>query len=74
MYKLADLIINLIDFVSCKILFRTKYVNTEILQNFNKCLVCPNHSRIFDPAFIDPSVSDMYSVAKSDLFENKFCA
>lgn len=74
MYKLANLIIKLIDFVSCKVLFRTKYVNAEILQNFDKCLVCPNHSRIFDPAFIDPSVSDMYSVAKSDLFENKFCA
>ena len=74
MYKIANAIVNFIVFISCKILFRTEYKNTEILNKFEKCMVCPNHSRIFDPAFIDPAVDDMYSVAKDDLFKNKITA
>ena len=34
-------------------------------------MICPNHSRIFDPIFLYPKVENMYSVAKSDAFKNK---
>lgn len=57
--------------ISCHLLFRVKYENDEILNKFDKCLVCPNHSRIFDPIFIFPKVNNMYSMAKSELFKNK---
>ena len=54
-----------------KILFRTKYRNLEILDKYPKCILCSNHSRIFDPAFLYPKVKNMYSVAKSEVFEHK---
>ena len=54
-----------------KFLFRTKYENLEILEKFPKCMLCSNHSRIFDPTFIYPKVENMYSVAKSEVFKHK---
>ena len=66
------IITNIILFVSCKILFRVRYENEEILKKYDKCMICSNHTRIFDPAFIRPKVENMYSVAKSELFEKKF--
>ena len=66
------IITNIILFVSCKILFRVRYENEEILEKYDKCMICSNHTRIFDPAFIRPKVKNMYSVAKSELFEKKF--
>lgn len=62
---------NLIIGISCHFLFRVKYENAEILNKFDKCLICPNHSRIFDPIFLFPKVDNMYSMAKSELFEHK---
>ena len=58
----------------CHLLFRVSYKNLEILDSLDKCLICPNHSRIFDPIFLYPKVSNMYSVAKSELFQNKWMA
>lgn len=57
--------------IVCHLLFRIKYENTEVLEKFDKCLICPNHSRIFDPIFLFPKVDNMYSMAKSELFKNK---
>lgn len=57
--------------IVCHVLFRTKYENVEVLDKFDKCLVCPNHSRVFDPIFLFPKVDNMYSMAKSELFKNK---
>lgn len=60
--------------IVCKFLFRVRYENTEVLEKFNKCIICPNHSRIFDPVFLFPKVDNMYSMAKSELFKNKILA
>lgn len=60
--------------IVCHFLFRVKYENAEILNEFDKCLICPNHSRIFDPIFLFPKIENMYSMAKSDLFKNKIMA
>lgn len=57
--------------IVCHFLFRVKYENTEVLNEFDKCLICPNHSRVFDPIFLFPKIENMYSMAKSDLFKNK---
>ena len=61
-------------FLSCHILFRVKYENENILKDMDKCLICPNHSRVFDPFFIYPKVDNMYGMAKSELFKSKFVA
>lgn len=71
MYKIIRAIIRI---TVCHILFRVRYENVEILQNYDKCMICPNHSRIFDPIFLYPKIENMYSVAKADLFENKMIA
>lgn len=68
MYKLVKNII--ISFV-CHFLFRVKYENLDILNKYDKCLICPNHSTVFDPIFLYPKINNMYSVAKSELFKNK---
>lgn len=57
--------------ISCHLLFRVKYENSEVLKKFDKCLICPNHSRVFDPIFIFPKVDNMYGMAKSELFKNR---
>lgn len=57
--------------ISCHLLFRIKYENVEILKKFDKCLICPNHSRVFDPIFLFPKVDNMYGMAKSELFKNR---
>ena len=66
-YIIRKLIVGIV----CHILFRIKYENVEILEKFDKCLICPNHSRVFDPIFLFPKVDNMFSMAKSELFKNK---
>lgn len=69
MYAITrKIIINLV----CKVLFRVKYENLEVLKNTDKCLICPNHSRIYDPIYLYPKVDNMYSMAKSELFKYRF--
>lgn len=71
MYKLIK---NLIILFVCHFLFHVKYKNLDILNEYDKCLICPNHSRIFDPIFLYPKIDNMYSVAKSELFKHKLVA
>ena len=68
MFKILTVFFNII---INKILFRTKYQNLEVLDKYPKCMICSNHSRIFDPAFLFPKIENMYSVAKSEIFEHK---
>lgn len=68
------LIRNFILTLVCHILYRVRYENEEILEKFDKCLICPNHSRIYDPVYLYPKVKDMYSMAKSELFKHKAIA
>lgn len=68
MYRLTR---KIIIFTVNKFLFHVEYENTENLEKYDKCLICPNHSRVFDPIYLYPQVENMYSVAKSELFKNK---
>ena len=71
MYRLIRKIIIIL---SCHILYRVKYENEEVLKQLDKCLICPNHSRIYDPIYLYPKVDNMYSMAKSELFKHKIVA
>ena len=62
---------NFIKFLFCKLLFRVKYYNLENLKKYNKFLICPNHSTIFDPFFIYPMIDNLFIMAKSEIFKNK---
>ncbi len=68
--KIYIIVRNVIRVLVCKILFFVKYENLEILENYDKCIICANHSRIFDPIFLYPAIPNMYSVAKADLFKS----
>lgn len=55
----------------CHFLFHVTYDGLENLNKYDKCLICPNHSNIFDPFFIYPVSNNLYIMAKSELFEHK---
>ncbi len=74
MSVLYKMIKNIIITFVCHFLFHVRYENLSILNKYDKCLICPNHSRIFDPIFLYPKIDNMYSVAKSELFKNKVMA
>ena len=58
----------------CKFLFHVKYFGLENLGNYNKFLICPNHSSIFDAFFIYPVSTNLNIMAKSELFNYKLLA
>lgn len=62
----------IVNVIFCKILFRVNYINLDKMQHIEKCLICPNHSNVFDPTFIYAKIDDLYIMAKSELFKNKF--
>ena len=64
----------LVNIVICHILYHVKYDNIECLNQYERCLICPNHSNIFDPAFIFPKTDSLYIMAKSELFKNSIIA
>lgn len=63
-----------IKYFACKFLFRVTYINIENLDKYPRCIIAPNHSSIFDPFFIYPMASNLYIMAKSEIFKNKLFA
>ena len=61
----------IINIIFCHILFRVKYQNLNELENLNRCVICPNHTSVYDPFFIYPKTKNLYIMAKSDIFKNK---
>lgn len=64
----------LVNIVVCHLLYHVQYENIQEINKYDKCLICPNHSNIFDPAFIFPKVDHLYIMAKAELFRNKMLA
>ncbi len=62
---------NIVKFIFCKFLYKVEYVNLENIQNIKNCIICPNHSNVFDPTFIYAQVDNLYIMAKSELFKNR---
>ena len=58
-------------FLFSHLLFRVKYKGLENIDNAGKCVVCPNHSCIFDPFWVYFKSKDMWIMAKAELFKNK---
>lgn len=56
----------------CKLLYRVKYENLQIVEQYPKCFLCPNHSNIFDALYIFPVIDDLYIMSKSEIFKNKW--
>ena len=64
----------IIKFIFCKILYRVKVINEEVLDKYESYLICSNHSCIFDPIFVFPLryEYDISIVAKKELFKHKW--
>ena len=58
----------------CKVLNKVNYTNIEILDKLDNCIICPNHSRVFDPIYVFPieQEENIYVMAKSELFNYRF--
>jgi len=66
--------LGLLKFLFSHFLFRVKYYGLENIDNAGKCVVCPNHSTIFDPFWVYFKSKDMWIMAKAELFKNKIMA
>lgn len=60
-----------VNFICCHLLFRVRYHHLENLENTPRCVIAPNHSSIFDPFFIYPKTSNLFIMAKSELFRHR---
>lgn len=56
----------------CKIFYRVKYINADVLKKYDKCLICPNHSNTLEPTWIYAKTDHVAIMAKAELFQNKF--
>lgn len=63
-----------INFFCCHFLYKVDYTGLENLEGIHQCLICPNHSSIFDPFFIYPVSNNLYIMAKAELFKHKLLA
>lgn len=61
----------LLKFITCKLFYRVRVYNEEILDKYPTYLICPNHSFVMDPAFVFPTKyeGDIYAIAKEELFK-----
>lgn len=63
--------LGLLKFLFSHLMFRVKYLGLENIDNAGKCVLCPNHSTIFDPFWVYFKSKDMWIMAKAELFKNK---
>ena len=56
----------------CKVFYRVHYKGIENMNNVKKCLICPNHSNTVEPAWIYAKTTNLFIMAKAELFEKKF--
>ena len=64
----------LVNLFCCHFLYQVQYHGLEHFEGVQQCLICPNHSNIFDPFFIYPVSNHLYIMAKAELFEYKLLA
>lgn len=64
----------MMDVLCCHLLYRVKYQNLAIIEKYPRCLICPNHSNIFDPTFLYPKIDHMAIMAKKEIFKNPLLA
>lgn len=64
----------IVNILICNILYHVKYENIEQLNKYERCLICPNHTNIFDPFYIFPKIDNLYIMAKSEIFKNSLAS
>lgn len=69
MLKFIKFIINI---VICHFLYRVRYINKEVEEKLDKCLICPNHSNTLEPLWIYSKTDNLWVMAKAELFKYKF--
>lgn len=69
MLKFIKFIINI---VICHFLYRVRYINKEVEESLDKCLICPNHSNTLEPLWIYAKTDNLWVMAKAELFKYKF--
>ena len=62
----------LVDVILCKFIYSVKFINKEVEERLDKCLICPNHSSNLDPVWIFSRTYDLNIIAKKEIFDNKF--
>lgn len=65
---------SVIRFFLCKIFYKVEFVNKEIEEDIDKCVLCPNHSNKCEPAWIYANTENISIMAKAELFDNKTMA
>lgn len=55
----------------CKIFYRVQFFNKEKEEQFDKCMICPNHSNTLEPAWIYSRTNNLCIMAKAELFKHK---
>lgn len=63
-----------VNLICCHFLYKVNYIGLENLENIHQCLICPNHSNVFDPFFIYPVSNHLYIMAKAELFKHRLLA
>ena len=61
----------IIKLIFCKILFRVKYLNSNLETNIESCVVCSNHISASDPFFLYADSDNLSIMAKAELFKFK---
>lgn len=61
-------------FIFCKLLYRVKCINKEILEKEQKCVICMNHVKWQDGPMIWALVNNCAIMCKAEIFENKILA
>ena len=56
------------------VFYRVRFKNEEILQEVKRCVICANHTTVFDPMWIHNKALKMYIMGKKELFNNKIMA
>ena len=54
-----------------KILFKVKYINSNMESNMESCVVCSNHISASDPIFLYANSKNLAIMAKAELFKFK---
>lgn len=61
----------LVRFIFCKLLFKVKYINSNLENNIDRCVVCSNHLCASDAMFLYADSKNLFIMAKAELFRFK---
>ncbi|MEG1141039.1 MAG: lysophospholipid acyltransferase family protein [Clostridia bacterium] len=69
---MLQIIKKIINFFMCNILFKVEFVNKNINDNMNNCVICANHLSFAEPIILFCMNKNICAMSKKELFKNKF--